>query len=233
MDRSRRRFLGMLAALPLVTGCATRDPFATRPRPQWPEPYVRPTPSGPATVARPRPTPVEPVVTKGVPLRAIPRSQWTAAPPIPSRLNLMQRVERVTVHHEGWTVVDFDDQARTMQRLETIRESHLNRMGAGDIGYHYIVDRAGRLWEGRPLGYQGAHVKDHNPHNIGVMVLGNFELQQPTSAQLATLQATLTSLMGYYRVPSTRLHTHQELAPTACPGKSLQPRVAVMRSRMA
>ena len=30
-----------------------------------------------------------------------------------------------------------------------------------DVGYHYAVDRAGRVWECRPLTWQGAHVRNH------------------------------------------------------------------------
>jgi hypothetical protein len=78
--------------------------------------------------------------------------------------------------------------------------------------------------------YQGAHVKDHNEHNIGVMVLGNFDEQKPTGAQLTTLRGTLVKLMGYYDVPVSRVHTHRELNPTTCPGDALQPQVNYLRS---
>ena len=88
---------------------------------------------------------------------------------------------------------------------------------------------AGRLWHGRDLRYQGAHVPAHNEHNIGVMVLGNFDLQQPTRAQMVTLQDTLIRLKRIYRVPVTRLYTHQELTPTRCPGSSLQPQMVDLR----
>ena len=120
----------------------------------------------------------------------------------------------------------------TADRIERVRRAHLDR-GWGDIGYHYIIDRGGRIWEARSVVYQGAHVKDHNEHNIGVMVLGNFDLQQPSDAQLTTLQTLIKALREKYSVPITKLHTHQELMPTACPGKNLQPRVASLRSNGA
>jgi len=138
-------------------------------------------------------------------------------------------VERMTVHHEGWTPVWFDDVQSTSKRLESIRRSHLKRFQAGDIGYHFVIDRAGRVWQGRDLRYQGAHVRDHNANNIGVMVLGNFDLQRPTKAQLSTLGFTLAQLMQRYRILSKHVVTHQELNVTSCPGKSLQSQVVAMR----
>ena len=136
---------------------------------------------------------------------------------------------RITVHHEGWKTVYFTDYATTAERLEEIRASHLQRLHAGDIAYHYVVDRAGRLWQGRDVRYQGAHVKSENEHNVGVMCLGNFEEQSPTDAQITTLRETLVRLMKFYKVPVSRVYTHRELNPTACPGRALQPRMVQLR----
>lgn len=141
----------------------------------------------------------------------------------------MNGVNRITVHHEGWRLVYFTDYRTTAERLETIRASHLQRMGAGDIGYHYIIDRAGRLWEGRDLRYQGAHVKEQNPHNIGIMLLGNFDQQSPSDAQMATLKSTLITLMRAYKVPAQRVYTHRELHNSQCPGTQLQSRITAWR----
>ncbi len=114
---------------------------------------------------------------------------------------------------------------------ESIRQLH-RRKGWGDIGSHFAVDRAGRVWEGRPLMYQGAHVKDHNPGNIGIVVLGNFEQQTPSEAQLHAVRGHVMVLMRTYHVPSCRVQTHQEWgAPTACPGTTLQLYVKKLRLR--
>ena len=75
-----------------------------------------------------------------------------------------------------------------------IRRGHVNHNGWADIGYHFAVDRAGRVWSCRPLVWQGAHVKDRNEGNIGVLVLGNFEIERPTSAQLNALAIHLKTL---------------------------------------
>jgi len=76
--------------------------------------------------------------------------------------------------------------------------------------------------EGRSDAYQGAHVSQNNPHNLGVMVLGNFERQQPTAEQLASLSRF---------TKATAVRTHREFKPTQCPGHYLQAAVEQLRRR--
>ena len=59
----------------------------------------------------------------------------------------MCKVERITIHHVGWTPITFTDDQSSSERIELIRISHIQRLGACDIGYHYIIDRACRLWQ--------------------------------------------------------------------------------------
>ena len=124
------------------------------------------------------------------------------------------------------------------ERIETIRNGHRGK-GWGDIGYHFIVDRSGRVWEGRDIRWQGAHVKNCNEGNIGVMCLGNFCEQRPSDAQLDALNRVIVQLRGYYRIGPAAVYTHREWpgAATVCPGDNLQAKVLTMRragfSRMA
>lgn len=127
----------------------------------------------------------------------------------------------MTVHHDGMPPVWLSSRQDVASRIDQIRTAHQSN-GWGDIGYHYIVDPFGQVWEGRPIAYQGAHVKDQNERNLGVLVLGNFEAQQPTSAQVAAVERFLVMQMRNYRVPVTRVNTHRELASTLCPGRNMQ-----------
>ena len=131
---------------------------------------------------------------------------------------------RITIHHDGMDPVALHSKADVAHRLDQIRRSHLTR-NFGDIGYHYIIDPMGGVWEGRPMMWQGAHVANQNPHNIGVMCLGNFEVERPTSAQLDSLDRFTSQLMRMYRIPVSEVKTHRELASTQCPGRNLQPHI--------
>lgn len=225
-DISRRHFV--VAGLGLVAASCTRSErlMTARPRPLWPVSENRPHVDGQVMTL---PPPDKSVAAPVGPIMAYPRDRWAKAMPIRKRLQAMGGIRRITVHHEGSTPVWFTDLASTAQRLEAIRASHLNRLNAGDIGYHLIVDRAGRVWQGRDLRYQGAHVRDHNANNIGIMVLGNFDLQRPTDVQLTTLRRTVGKLMHQYDLATQHVFTHQEFNVTSCPGKSLQNRMVALR----
>lgn len=228
LPASRRSFLLMTLGV-MATGCAqtTKRTATGLPGPEWPD-HVG---SGSSSRARDLPgADVDPMApaTGGI----LPRRQWARGAPVPTLMNRMIPIRYITVHHDGMNPFYGDSAAAAAERLELIRRSHRNR-NWGDIGYHYIVDRGGRVWEGRPLGYQGAHVKDHNEGNIGVMCLGNFEQQAPTVAQLEGLNGHLTALMRHFRVPVRYVKTHQEWAATACPGRNLQRHMVYVRSSRA
>jgi hypothetical protein len=186
-------------------------------------------PSGPAQA--PAPTPVN------LPTGVLSRSQWTRAGVArPQSINPMTGISRITVHHDGMDAFNATSQSACAARIELIRSSHLQRNARGggkwaDIGYHFIVDPAGRVWEGRSLRFQGAHVQDHNEQNIGILCLGNYERQAPTRASCAALDRFVASLMRQHNVPLSRVYTHRELNPTECPGRNLQRYMLQTRAR--
>ncbi|MHC4994466.1 MAG: peptidoglycan recognition protein family protein [Planctomycetota bacterium] len=198
------------------------------PRPDWPD--IVNAPPKPTVIQPPKQSPRPGQGTSAV--NPIPRSVWTSARPNLSNINPINGVNRITIHHEGSpALVNFTDQQSTANRLEQIRNYHRHSNGWADIGYHYIIDRAGRVWEGRSLRYQGAHVKNNNENNIGVMVLGNFNQQHASGPQLASLQRSVQDLSQKYRVSTGRIFTHREIGATSCPGNNLQPRIDQMRRR--
>ena len=168
--------------------------------------------------------------TASVPQGVIPRTTWTNQGPKTYLADPMGQINRITVHHDGMSAFYATDQASAMRRIENIRRAHLGN-GWADIGYHYVIDPSGRVYEARPINLQGAHVKDNNPGNLGVMVLGNFEKQRPSPAAQQSLDNFLADRMTYYNVRVTRLYTHKELRPTACPGRALQNHMDETRGR--
>ncbi len=161
----------------------------------------------------------------GPPPGVMPRSAWTTRGPArPGEINPMNGVNRITIHHDGMDAFLSTSESDAARRLEMIRAAHITRRPQpfADIGYHYVIDPAGRVWEARNVRYQGAHVQDHNEHNLGIMVMGNFDLQRPTPAATSALDRFTSAQMRTHRVPLARVRTHQELNPTACPGRNLQ-----------
>jgi hypothetical protein len=162
---------------------------------------------------------------------ARPRAAWAAAGDVPNikGMDRMLPPKYITIHHDGmtpfWGVTDLEARLR----LEWILNGHRGK-GWSDIGYHYIVDRSGNVWQGRDVTrWQGAHVKNRNENNIGVMCMGNFMLQRPSAKQVAGLNRTVAQLQRVYRIPTANVKTHKEWAETLCPGTELQSKVLALR----
>lgn len=184
--------------------------------------------------APPAPTkPLAPPVTTKEPTNhgIIPRSAWAKAGPNMQTIDAMAGVKLITFHHSGdpkaFTTEDYGE---TAQHLEYVREYHRSRKFQ-DIGYHFAIDRAGRVWQLRSLSYQGEHVRNNNEHNIGIVILGNFNLQGMTAAQKEKAKSFGLLVRKQYSLPIARLYTHQEIVSTACPGEGMQPYMVQIRKQ--
>ncbi len=208
--------LSALGIAALLGGCATSS-NAELPDVAWP--------NGPLTR---KPTRPMPDAGAGLPGGVIPRSRWTRAQPVPTLMDRAQPYYRITVHHDGMDAFASTDEEAAARRLERIRVAHRSR-NFGDIGYHYLIDPAGRIWQGRPLEWQGAHVKATNQGNLGICMLGNYMIQRPSDTQVAALDRFVATQMQRYRVPVSKVYTHRELGPTVCPGDNLQAYMARTR----
>lgn len=243
---SRRGVLAggaLIALASVIQGCAgRRTATGSLPNPVWPDQDAVGTSTSvgagtpwsvPSSAGRPRPATIGsapmPTQISGV----MPRSAWVrGAPPRMQFSKPMRGVQRITVHHDALNTQGGRGQAWSIERLNSIRRSHMGRGSEWvDIGYHYIIDPDGRVWEGRPLAIEGAHVAATNDHNLGIMCMGNFDEQRPGLAQLNTLDEFVAMQMRIHRVPITRVYTHQELKQTACPGRNLQRYMLQTRSR--
>lgn len=161
-------------------------------------------------------------------LGVLPRSAWGAAAP-KSAPPAMSRATRITVHHDGAAVFREYDRAATVRKLQGIQRYHQEAKGWGDIAYHFVIDRKGRIWEGRPLSQTGAHAGSAaaNEGNIGILLLGNFDVQVPSGAQTESLRRLLEALCRSRGIPRSRVLGHGDmrrecgLGATNCPGRHL------------
>lgn len=161
-------------------------------------------------------------------LHIVRRSEWGAAPPVPSRLTPMKGSwTKITIHHSAETTStdrggSFDESARTLRSIQRYAMEERNPR-FGDIGYHYVIDSAGRIFEGRPLQWQGAHARGQNNYqNLGVCLLGDFSGERPSAAALSSLEVLLKDVRARYRIPSGRVFGHRDILVTECPGDELQ-----------
>lgn len=135
---------------------------------------------------------------------------------------LFYGVQTLTVHHTVTANADPDPAAtvRAIYFFHTITEDF------GDIGYHLLIDEAGRVYEGRysgddkapvfgpepgpdgrPQMCNGAHVGGFNAGNVGVALLGDLTDKGPTAAAYRSLTAVLARLAQVTAVdPLAQVH---------------------------
>jgi hypothetical protein len=180
------------------------------------------------------PRPTEPVAKPSAPAaptsagfpELITRAKWGARPANRQRLERHSGAwERLTIHHSADINGELAEQSAKDSALAVrkIQRYHLDDKRWGDIGYHFLIDPLGRIYEGRSLQWQGAHAgnNDLNHHNIGVCLLGQYLRESPPAEQLQALDRLVDALRGRYKIPVAKVVGHLELHGTDCPGPYL------------
>ncbi len=144
-------------------------------------------------------------------------------------------VTHLIVHHSAGANVSADWAAV----VRSIWHYHVDTREWDDIGYNWLIDPNGVLYEGRPDNVRGAHFSGHNTGTLGVCVLGNFHDANPkispSSAAIETLERLLCwkSEKENINPLATKYHASSGLnlktiaghrnsgSGTACPGDSL------------
>lgn len=88
------------------------------------------------------------------------------------------------------------------------------------IGYHYFIDKAGKVTQGRADTEWGAHTVGYND-SIGVCLAGNFDATDPTEAQKTALRRLLNEKMAQYSISLENLYPHRKFAAKTCYGRRL------------
>ncbi|MBY5161422.1 FG-GAP-like repeat-containing protein [Salsipaludibacter albus] len=91
------------------------------------------------------------------------------------------------VHHTGsggWNAGEIANGcARADDWIRSIYVYHTQANGWWDIGYNFVVDPCGKIWEGRHGGIDrpidGSHAGGFNDGSVGVLALGNFAGSDP------------------------------------------------------
>ena len=156
------------------------------------------------------------------------RSKWSKYR-IKGNITPMGKVNKITVHHtdDGRALSKMSD----LQFLRAMENHHRNTRKWACIGYHYIIGRDGKVYEGRPIKYQGAHASSNNPNNIGISLIGNFSKGMPSKYQMKALEGLLYKLRKQFRVSSSSVYGHTHLGQTECPGKYLKRWIEVYRTK--
>ncbi len=153
------------------------------------------------------------------------RSDWRAAPPVARRLTRAAGPwSRITVHHSAKSTGELGKMSagEVAGALRDIQTVHMRDRGYGDIGYHFLIDPTGRVWQGRLLEWQGAHSGGvNNVGNIGICLLGDYDHERPDPRGLRALEELIEALCERHGISRSKIFGHQQLRPTECPGDTL------------
>jgi uncharacterized protein with LGFP repeats len=178
--------------------------------------------------------------------RIITRSGWGADEKLRERKFVYTKTVKVVfVHHSAtgnnYSCDEADAVVRSIYRYH-VRSSHWR-----DIGYNFLVDKCGNIYEGRAGGVTkavyGAHTLGFNSSSMGVAVLGTYSTDQPSEAALRAVsqlsawklglfgrnpEGTATLLSGGsnkyrkgVRVKFKIISGHRDGFRTECPGDQL------------
>jgi uncharacterized protein with LGFP repeats len=138
----------------------------------------------------------------------------------------------VVVHHTAGSNDYTRDESKAIVR--GIYAYHTQSRGWCDIGYNFLIDRFGNVFEGRDGGIRrsvrGAHAGDYNVNTTGISLMGNFDTAYPTLAMKQSLVSLIAWRLGtayhhaygqpfVYDRRISRISGHRDVMSTACPGQ--------------
>ena len=153
-----------------------------------------------ASVASPATAPatvpvVAPAATtaNGLPVAVTTRAEWGANASYMSWDPEYARAGHVVVHHTAGTNSYSAGQSASIVR--GIYYYHAVVLDWGDIGYNFLVDKFGTVFEGRsgsvaaPAGRMsiGAHARGVNTGTMGISMMGDYSTVSPSDAQLSSV----------------------------------------------
>ncbi len=130
--------------------------------------------------------------------------------------------------------------------LRGIYAYHTQSRGWRDIGYNFLVDRFGRIWEGRYGGVGspvvGAHTLGYNEVSFAMSAIGNFDIAAPPQAVLAAYARLFAWKLSLYNIAANAprvyvknrwlpaINGHRDVGQTACPGRYLYAKLPYVRT---
>ncbi|MDR2564624.1 MAG: FG-GAP-like repeat-containing protein [Bifidobacteriaceae bacterium] len=199
--------------------------------------------------AAPTASPAKPTINE--------RSLWNAAPADYSgntpkgQPEVASRLVGAIIHHQEGN--NNYTQAQVPGIIRSIQTWHMGNNGWDDIGYNFLIDKFGGIWEGRQGGVDknvvGAHAFEFNTGSTGVCFLGSMETAEPTAValdaagRLVTWRLSLagiTTLTGNTVYPADSRHQskpivagHRDVNATTCPGRYLYAKLDFIRTYTA
>ena len=142
----------------------------------------------------------------------VPRSAWDPDGECQPRAapGYAPSVERVYVHHTAifpqYSPEETDDLVRAMCVF------HVERRGFDDLGYNFLIDAYGRIYQGRAGGILrpviGAHASGFNTGSAGIALIGDFDTHAVPPAALDSLDRLTAWLFEWHGIDPYAVTAH-------------------------
>ncbi|MGX1883334.1 FG-GAP-like repeat-containing protein [Streptomyces sp. NPDC055287] len=203
------------------TGAADPTPSGTATPTDTAAPTVTPT------TATPSPTPTVPTAPPSTVTRPpmTLRAGWGPDKSLATNYSdpeYIDKVQAVFVHHtvdsNNYSCTESPAMIRAIYAYHVTPRPDAGYEGWKDIGYNFLVDKCGQIFEGREGGADlpvlGAHTFGFNSYSTGIALLGNFETGRPTQTALDSAARVAAWKLGQYGVSPTGTVTLEAAADT-------------------
>ena len=116
----------------------------------------------------------------------------------------MRKLNKIILHCSDSDVALHDN-------IDTIRAWHLER-GFNDIGYNFVITKAGLIQHGRPIDKIPAHTFGQNKDSIGICLTGRYKF---SITQFATTAQLINSLYDVFGI--MQIFGHYDFSDKSCP----------------
>jgi hypothetical protein len=152
--------------------------------------------------------------------KIITREEWGSTPqPIPDSRKHTPKF--ITIHHAGTLWTADKDPVKFVKSLQVFGQ---NQKNWPDVPYHFLIAPDGRIFEGRSIEYEPeSNTKYDLQGHIGVELMGNFNEQRASLAQLESLLKLTAYLCQDLKIETAKISSHRDVAKgqTVCPGDDL------------
>lgn len=194
----------------------------------------------------------------------IPRSGWGADESLRTcQPDLSTEVVAAAVHHtassSSYGAADVPALIRGFYAYHTRPEAAGGR-GWCDLGYNFLVDQFGRVFEGRAGGVDvdvvGVHTGGFNSRTFAVSAIGSYDTVPPTPAMTEAISRTIAWKFAMHRISGSAnvamvsgggaskypagtvvvfptIFGHRDAQLTSCPGQLLYNQLAAIRARVS
>jgi hypothetical protein len=157
--------------------------------------------------------------------RLVTRAMWQAKPALPGMIP--QEPTSIILHHTGVHSNPGVSLEPKMRNLQSFSQRPVHRAAGRtdaswpDVPYHFYLDTAGRIAEGRDVRFAGDTNTGYDTRgHIQVAIEGDFEKEEPTPQQLDAVRDLLAWLTLSWNLKMERISVHKDHAPTDCPGRN-------------